>query len=53
MREENFSKKTVMASQKILISKRGCIIRAVKFLKGVQTIFEENRTLHICSTINN
>ena len=53
MREENFSKKTVVASQKILISKRGCIIRAVKFLKGVQTIFEENRTLHICSIINN
>ena len=50
MGEENFSKKSVVAGQKILISKRG---RQVNFLKGLQAIFGENRTLHICSIINN
>ena len=49
MGEENFSKKSVVAGQKILISKRG---RQVNFLKGLRTIFGENRTLHICSVIS-
>ena len=42
-----------MAGQKILISKRGCIIRRVNFLKGALEIFGENGTLHICSIVNN
>ena len=50
MGEENFSKETVVAGQKIFIWKRG---RQVNFLKGLQAIFGENRTLHICSIINN
>ena len=50
MGEEDFSKKSVVAGQKILISKRGW---QVNFLKGLLAIFEENRTLHICSIINN
>ena len=49
MGEENFSKKSVVAGQKILISKRA---RQVNFLKGLRTIFGENRTLHICSVIS-
>ena len=27
--------------------------KEVNFLKGLQTIFGENKTLHICSIINN
>ena len=50
---EHFSKKSVVAGQKIFISKRGCIITRPNFLKGVQAIFGENRTLHICSIANN
>ena len=50
MGEENFSKKSVVAGQKILISKR---VRQVNFLKGLQAIFQENRTFNICSVINN
>ena len=52
--EENFSKKSVVVSQKTLISKRGCIIiRWVNFSKGVQAIFGEKRQLHNCIIINN
>ena len=50
MAEEDFSKKSVVAGHKILISKRGW---QVNFLKGLLAIFEENRTLYICSIINN
>ena len=50
MGEENFSKKSVLAGQKILISKRG---KQVNFIKGLQAIFGENRTFHICSITNN
>ena len=50
MGEKNFSKKSVKAGQKILISKKG---RQVNFLKGLQAIFAENRTFHICSITNN
>ena len=50
MGEENFSKKSVVTGQKILISKRG---RQVNFLKESQAIFGENRALHVCSVINN
>ena len=42
-----------MRGQEILISKRGCIIWQINFVKGAQRIFGENRTLHICSIINN
>ena len=39
--------------QKILISKRGCIMGQVNILKGVvQGIFVENRKLHNYSVIN-
>ena len=47
--EEKFSKKSAVAGHKILISKRG---RQVNFLTGLQEIFGENRTLHICSIIH-
>ena len=50
MGEENFRNKSVLACQKVLISKRE---RQVNFLKGLNTIFGGNRTLHICSIINN
>ena len=50
MGEENFSKKSVVTGQKILISKRG---RQVNFLKELRAIFGENRALHVCSVINN
>ena len=50
MGEEHFSKKPVVAGPKLLISKKG---RQVIFLKGLQAIFGENRTLDICSIINN
>ena len=50
MGEKNLSKKSDVAGQKILISKRG---RQVDFLKGLRAIFGDNRTLHICSLINN
>ena len=50
MGEENFSKKSVLAGQKILISKRG---KQVNFIKGLQAIFGENRTFNICSITNN
>ena len=50
MKEENFSRKTVAAGQKILISKGA---RQVNFLKELQTIFGENGTLHICSINSN
>ena len=49
MREQNFSKTSVVTGQKILISKRG---RQVNFWKGSQVIFGENKVLHICSIIN-
>ena len=48
--EENFSKKSVVTGQKILISKRG---RQVNFSKGLLAIFGENRTLLMCSIISN
>ena len=48
--EENFSKKSVVTGQKILISKRG---KQVNFSKGLLAIFGENRTLLMCSIINN
>ena len=51
--EKNFSKKTVVVDQKILILKRACIIGWVNFLKGVQGIFKENRKLHICIITSN
>ena len=38
-----------MAGQKIFYLKEG---KTVDFLKGVQVIFGENRTLHICNIIN-
>ena len=47
--EKNFSKKSVVAGQKIFYLKEG---KTVDFLKGVQVIFGENRTLHICNIIN-
>ena len=50
MGEENLSKKSVVAGPKLLISKKG---RRVIFLRGLMAIFGENRTLHICSIINN
>ena len=50
MGEENFDPKFVVAGPKILISKKG---RQVNFLRGLQAIFGENITLHICSIINN
>ena len=46
MGEENFSKKSVAAGQKVLISKRG---RQVNFLKGVLEIFE--KTEHCISEV--
>ena len=36
---ENFSKRSVVVGQKILVSKKGCIMGWVNFLKGVQGIF--------------
>ena len=44
--------KTLVVGQKILISKRGCIMGRVNFLKGLQGIFGENRKLHKCSLKN-
>ena len=51
--EKNFSKKSVVVDQKILILKRGCIMGWVNFLKGVQGSFIENRKLHIYIIISN
>ena len=50
MGEENFSKAFVVTGEKVLISKSG---RHVYSLKELQAIFGENRTLDICSIINN
>ena len=51
--EENFSKRSLVMDQKILILKRGCIMGWVNFLKGVRGIFRENRKSHICIIISN
>ena len=52
-REKYFTKKTSdRVGQKMLISKRGCIMGQVNILKGVQGIFGENRKLHNCCVIN-
>ena len=51
--KKNFSKKSVVVGQEILISERGCIMGLVNFLTWVQRIFEEYRKLHNCSIINN
>ena len=53
MGEENFCKKSTVVGLKILISKRGCIIRRVNFSMGEQAFLEENKKLHNCSIINN
>ena len=53
MGEENFCKKSAVVGLKILISKRGCIIRRVNFSMGEQAFLEENKKLHNCSIINN
>ena len=37
--EKNFSNRSVVVGQKILVSKKGCIMGWVSFLKGVQGIF--------------
>ena len=44
--------KNLEVRRKMLISKRGCSVRQVNFLKGVQVIFGENRKLHNCIKIN-
>ena len=44
--KEILSKKSVVVGLKILVSKTGCIIRQVSFLKGAQAIFQENKELH-------
>ena len=43
---ESFSKRSVVLGQKILISKRVCVMGWDNFLKGVQAIFGENRKSH-------
>ena len=51
-RGKDFSKKSVVRScDCVVISKRGCIIGCVNFLKGLQRIFRENRKLHNCVII--
>ena len=49
-REKTFTKKLVLAGQKILIVKKG---KQVNFWKGVKAIFGENRTfIDFCSSAN-
>ena len=43
----------LMIDQKIFISKRGCSMERVNFLKRVQRIFGESRKLHNCTIIKN
>ena len=51
-RGKDFSKKSVVRSfDYVVISKRGCIIGCVNFLKGLQRIFRENRKMHNCIII--
>ena len=52
MEEKNFSKKSVVAGQKILISDRGCIMGQVSFLEELQEIFRKYRNFQNYSIIN-
>ena len=47
------AKKSVVAGQEILISRRSSIIKRVNFVKKAQRIFGENKTLHVCIVIYN
>ena len=44
--------KNLVVGQTILILKRGSIMEAVNFLKGLERVFRENRKLYNCSIIN-
>ena len=47
--EREISVTNLVVGQKILISRRGCIMGHAKFLKGVHEIFGEYKKLHNCS----
>ena len=50
-RGKDFSKSAVRSCDCVVISKRGCIIGCVNFLKVLQRIFGENSKLHNCIII--